>query len=98
MAEGGRAEDGRFDLSDVAISYSQMSYDTAVTHKSAQGISVVSILVTSTKGEGRTLLRPEDILSALFNLDGRYGKICTYVRGYYHDAISRYVQTSEVVL
>lgn len=47
LAEGGRAEDGRFDLLDVAISYSQISYDTAVTHKSPHGISVVSILVTS---------------------------------------------------
>lgn len=38
---------------DVTISYSQISYDTAVTHKSAHGISVVPILVALTKGEGR---------------------------------------------
>lgn len=71
---------------------------TVVTHKSAHGISVVTIIVTLTKAKGKTSSRPENGLSARYNLNGMHSRICTYIGRYYHSAMSRHVQTFELVL
>lgn len=37
-------------------------------------------------------------MSACYNLNGMHSMICTYIRRYYYSAMSRHVQTCELVL
>lgn len=47
-----------------------------VIHKSAYVISVANTIITSRKAEGRALLRREDILRALRNLNRMHMRLC----------------------